>query len=134
MKIYLTMSSIPELAALPPNERRLAWAACHRHTRTHWQVRLGTILAAVIGLLAGAGLLMIVLNLSPFDQLVNFFIAGFACGAAIVATFEFVRTLVVSSQIRPYLREYIAQRAAHRVKPAREKVELDFAGAPFDDD
>ncbi len=52
MKIYWTMKSVPELAALPKQERREVWRWANRQAFKHWQTWVGLIICS---LFAGMG-------------------------------------------------------------------------------
>ena len=112
MNIYLTLKSIPELRALTANERKLAWWACRRRTWGHWQTIVGTVLAVTAGVAAGGAVLYgLVEFFGPFktynQKLAVFFACGFLSGGIVIGITEYLRMVAVSSQIRPYLREYL---------------------------
>lgn len=112
MKIYLTLKSIPELRPLTANERKLAWWACRRRTWGHWQTMVGTALAVTAGIAAGGAVLYGLIEFfgppkSYNQKLAVFFACGFLAGGVVIGVTEYLRMVAVSSQIRPYLREYL---------------------------
>jgi hypothetical protein len=115
MKIYWTLKSIPELAELTPAERTVVWHACKPRAWRHWQTWLGAILAVIISIVLGAGVLMLVQSFGVVIPgvsartaiLARFFVAGFACGGLVVGVASYLIGLVVASQLRPHLRDYL---------------------------
>ena len=126
MTIHFSLRTVPELADLPPHERRIVYFACRRQSRRHWQVRLTGLIGFIIGAAAGAGLLMLVLEWSPAGRLVNYFLGGLPWGALIAACTEGAMTLASINKIGPYAKEYRAGREAENAK-----VKLDYLQAPF---
>ena len=117
MKIYLTLAAIPELSGLPRSERRMAYHACRGRAWGHWQTWAGTILGALLGAALGAIALYYIVEWNPFGRLLTYFLGGFVCGALIVGVTEYVRTIFVAGQIRPYLREHLEERNNGKLKP-----------------
>jgi len=52
MQLYWSLASIPELAALPPNERRRTWRAAHWRARRDWRM-WATLLVSALGCATG---------------------------------------------------------------------------------
>lgn len=153
MRIYLTLKSIPELTPLPPNERRLAWYACSKATFRHWQTWAGAAAGGLVSLGIGYLLLQAIIDYSPFDPLITYFAGGFLCGMIIVACTDYGRRVAISSQISPYLQDYLAQKGqtaaesgnhgGHGASPAKKqdgaappakKIEIDYLEQPFKDE
>jgi hypothetical protein len=156
MRIYLTLKSIPELTALPANERRLAWYACSKATFRHWQTWAGAAAGGLASLGIGYLLLQAIIDYSPFDRLITYFAGGFICGMIIVACTDYGRRVAISSQISPYLRAYLENKrqaaagpsnhGAHGehgafpgkkqdgATPPRKKIDLDYLEQPFKDE
>lgn len=132
VQIYFLARTIPELAALPPSERRIAWYACRKYVKGHWQTWVGTLFAVLAGLGAGWGCFYGITHLlEPLDVVVRYFVGGFVSGSVIVGVTEYLRGVVVNSQIRPYLRSYLAEREKN-ARPA--PVILEYAEAPFSEE
>ena len=49
MKIYWSIKSIPEIAALPAQERKARWEIAFSRTRKNWRAWLALLACAVIG-------------------------------------------------------------------------------------
>jgi len=130
MSFYFTLASIPELADLPASERRIAWHNCRNRAYRRWQTWVGTALAGLAGVTFGAGTLFAFVYLSPFSRLPTYFVAGFVCGAVVVGVTEWLRTVVVASQIRPYLREYVEDPDEEQAG----RIDIDYLRAPFESD
>lgn len=133
MRFYLRLKSIPELSELPASERRIAWHGCRRRTWQRWQTWVGTLVAAAIGGGLGWGSLKLFVWLSPFDRRMTYFLGGFVCGAVIVGVTETLRSVVVASQIRPFLQEYLAGRVGGDSSAQGGNTKIDYLEEPFND-
>lgn len=133
MRLHLTLKSIPELTDLPPGERRIAWHACRRLTYSRWQTWVWTVVVVLIGI--GVGLLAFKLftMVSPLSRRVTYFLAGFICGAIVVGVTETLRSIVISSQVSPFLSAYFEKQREEAREKERPNVEIDFLQEPFDD-
>ena len=100
MRIYWSLKSIPELAGLPPAERRRVWRTACWDAYRHWQV-WASVAAIGIGAAAGAYL----------GSLVAFQDIGCVIGAA---SGGLIYGQVMTEFARPYLRTFVASRAAGR--------------------
>ena len=115
MKVYWSLKSIPELAELTPAERTVVWHAVKGRAWGHWQTWLGATIAVIVALTMGVGVLVLIQSfgitipgLSPRTViLARFFVAGFFCGGLVVAVSSYLIGLVVASQLRPHLRDYL---------------------------
>jgi len=96
MPIYWTNNSIPELAELPIEERNAVWRSHYNLAFRHWQTWLGLL---ICGLCAVAGGFLGVAIGSKY--------LGLAIGGGIGG---FIFGQVLISQIRPYLRQYLAEK------------------------
>lgn len=119
MKIYLTLGAIPELKDLSADQRRIVYYSCRKQTYARWQTWVGSVLAYIVGVSAGVGVLFGILEWSPLGRIPTFFAGGFLCGAVIIGVSEYLRSLVINGQIGGYVLEYLAQQK----KPA-ETAEL----------
>ena len=109
MKIYLTLGAIPVLKNVSADQRRIAYYSCRKKTYERWQTWVGSVLAYVVGSAVGVGILFAILEWSPFGPIPTFFAGGFLCGAVIIGVSEFLRSVVINSQIGPYVLEYLAE-------------------------
>lgn len=115
MKIYWSLKSIPELAELTPAERTVVWHAVKGRAWSHWQTWLGATLAITFALALGLGVLVLIQSLgitipglSPRTAiLARYFLAGFFCGGLVVGVASYLIGLVIASQLRPHLRDYL---------------------------
>lgn len=115
MKIYWTLKSIPELAELTPAERTVVWYAVKRQAWAHWQTWLGAAFAVLVALSFGVAALVLIQSfgltipgIPPRAMILGrYFIAGFFCGGLVVGVANFLINLVVASQVRPHLRDYL---------------------------
>jgi hypothetical protein len=100
MNVYWSLKSIPELADLPPRERRRLWRACWGKVACHWQVLFvgfGLVPATSAAGLYLAGYLALAIGLGwPLAFLV---VLGILCPAA-----GFIGTQLCVPVARPYLR------------------------------
>ncbi len=109
MKIYLTLGAIPELENVSADQRRIAYYSCRKKTYQRRQTWVGSVLAYIVGGVVGVGILFAILEWSPFGPIPTFFTGGFLCGAVIIGVSEFLRSIVINSQIGPYVLEYLAE-------------------------
>jgi hypothetical protein len=100
MKIYWTRDSVPELADLPPRERRRLWRECWGKVLWHWPVLLvGFVLLPALlgGALYLTGYLALAVGLGwPLALLLASGVFG--------ATYGFILEQVSIPIARPYLR------------------------------
>jgi hypothetical protein len=96
MPIYWTNDSIPELAGLPKEERNAVWRNHYKLAFRHWQTWVG---ALICGLCAAAG--------GFFGVMLGSKYLGLAIGGG-VGGFIFAQILI--TQVRPYLRQYLAEK------------------------
>lgn len=145
---YLRLKSIPELADLSRSERTMAWHTCRKRVRYRWKTLAGALAGLLIGTGLGIGALNLVLILSPAQvsrpgRMATYLIAGFACGAIIMASMEAARWIAISAQIRPFLREHLGQSASpaspgNQIENKTEnknknKTEIDYLEEPFEE-
>lgn len=142
---YLRLKSIPELADLSRSERTMAWHTCRKRVRYRWKTLAGALAGLLIGTGLGIGALNLVLILSPAQvsrpgRMATYLIAGFACGAIIMASMEAARWIAISAQIRPFLREHLGQSASpdNQLEDEAEgtsenKTAIDYLEEPFEE-
>jgi hypothetical protein len=53
MRIYWSLSYLPELASLPKSERMRVWRSCHRKSFRHWQTWLALAACVLCGIAGG---------------------------------------------------------------------------------
>lgn len=95
MRIYWTLRSIPELAALPPKDRKRLWRQCFKEAMHETPTKLALV---AVGLCAGLGTMLF----GPIGSGIGSGIRGF------------LFSQVVSAQARPYLRAAIERTGAVR--------------------
>ena len=100
MKMYWSLRSVPELADLPPAERRRLWRECWGKVLRHWQVWLLFLLfySGLLGVLVVAAWLALVVGLGW--PLALILVSGVWGGA-----FGFLLDQVSIPLARPYLRQ-----------------------------
>jgi hypothetical protein len=53
MRIYWSLSYLPELASLPKSERMRVWRSCHRKSFRHWQTWIALAVCGLCGVSGG---------------------------------------------------------------------------------
>ena len=114
MKLYFSLSNIPELAAMTRRQRRLAWqCALEALYSEQPESLLDCTLWVLGGLLGGAvaGCLAVAGN-GLFDSLGgrNKLLVVAACGLAGVMAGVFIAAQLQTSRLRPYLRRVLEER------------------------
>jgi len=90
MRIYWTLKSIPELAELPPDQRRRRWREAYLEAFHYWPMWAATVAVAL-----GAGLG------SYLGSLAGWQLAGGVVGAAVGS---FPASVVMTEMVRHHLR------------------------------
>ena len=103
MKIYWTLESVPELAALPKQERMRVWRWASKQIFKHWQTWVGLI---VCGLCAGMG--------SQVGHAVGLDSSGYV-GAGIGGGIGgFIYSQIAIRVALPYIRQEVARHQHYR--------------------
>ncbi len=95
MPIYWTLSSVPELAPLPEQERRRLWKVARWKLARSWQFwAVGLVGALSVGVVSS-----LVLGLIPFYPM------RLVAEGAVIGVYLLVWERAALSQARPYIRE-----------------------------
>jgi len=103
MRIYWSLNSVPELAALPKMERKRVWRTCYHRTFRHWQTWLALLFC---GLCGGAG---VQIGKFIFEDGWMMLVCAGICGG--IGGFIFGQ---VATQIAiPYIRQELLHRSSN---------------------
>jgi hypothetical protein len=96
VKLYWSYNSIPELADLPKEKRKVVWKSCHLKVFQHWLTWFSFLIS---GICVAAGIALGDFYYGRMGGIIGGAIAGGIGG--------FIAWEIKVAKVRPYIREYL---------------------------